>query len=94
MLPAWIQRLLESEPALLINAVAALLVLAAAFGIHTDDAQIDALKTFIGNALILIAALAGTRQSVYAPDTHAEEVAKVSYEAMKQVQEEAGAGAP
>lgn len=69
------RRLLESEPAVVIGLVAAALGLAASFGITIQDAQAEAIKDFVAQALIFVAMLAGIRRSVFSPATHEAEVA-------------------
>lgn len=69
-----VRRLLEAEPTVAIGMVAAALALLASFGVQLDNAQANAIKDFVANALIFVGAVLGIRQSVYAPDTHAQEV--------------------
>lgn len=78
MILAFFRRLLESEPTLTISVVAAALALLVTFGVHISDAQIDAITKFVATLLTFLGAVAGIRQSVYAPDTHSQEVAKAA----------------
>ena len=70
----FIRRILESEPAVAIGLTAAVLGLLVSFGVQISDQQINAIKDVIANLLIFAGALAGIRQSVVAPDTHAAAV--------------------
>lgn len=58
------RRLLASEPAVTLSLVGAVLALAVSFGLHIDNAQIDAIKNVVGDLLIFAATVAGIRQSV------------------------------
>lgn len=75
---AFLRRILQAEPAVVISAVAAALALAVAFGVHLGTDQVEAIKNFVTALLAFAAAVAGVRQSVYAPDTVAELVAKAA----------------
>ena len=68
-MPSWVQRLLAAEPTVVISVIAAALALAVTFGVHIDNSQIDAIKTFLADLLAFAGAVAGIRQSVYSPKT-------------------------
>lgn len=63
------RRFMETEPALLVGTVSALLALLVNFGLPLTGVQVDSILQFITNALLFMGAVAGVRQSVYAPVT-------------------------
>ena len=60
---------MQSEPALILGAVNALLALAVGFGLKLTPQQVGLINAAVAAIIALI-----TRQTVVAPDTHAEVV--------------------
>lgn len=71
----YIRALLLAEPAISISLIGAVLGLLIAFGVHIDNGQVDAIKNLVGEVIVFAGTVLGVRQSVYAPDTHAAEMA-------------------
>jgi len=65
----FLRRLLDAEPAVVIATVTSVLALAVNFGLPLTGVQADSIVQAVANILLLLGAVLGIRESVYAPDT-------------------------